>query len=147
VPAFRSFLTRAGYLRHLFSHLAFCASLNELSFQITRQKSTITTVENPLTFCRSASIEEGEGQLTFHLVVIIKQRVYLSFHALQKRFLYWVKPPATSLVLGALTDRALGEIGTDRGERALTRASHHPASTDQTTCVQKDGPASPGTTS
>ena len=47
--------------------------------------------------------------MTFHLVVIIKQRVYLSFHALQKRFLYWVKPPATSLVLGALTDLARGK--------------------------------------
>jgi hypothetical protein len=34
----------AGYLGHLFSYLAFCASLNELSCQSTRHKSTINTV-------------------------------------------------------------------------------------------------------
>jgi len=34
----------AGHLGHLFSYLAFCASLNELSCQSTRQKSTINTV-------------------------------------------------------------------------------------------------------
>ncbi len=34
----------AGYLGHLFSYLAFCASLNELTCQSMWQKSTITTV-------------------------------------------------------------------------------------------------------
>jgi len=42
--------------------------------------------------------------LAFRLVITIKQRVCLSFHALHKRFLCWVKPPTTSLVLGTLTD-------------------------------------------
>jgi hypothetical protein len=96
-------------LKHLLLHLAFCASLNELSFLSTRQKSTINTVSNPLTCCRSASIEEGEVQLTFHLVIIIKQPVCLSFHALQKRFLCWVKPPTTSFLLGTLADFARGK--------------------------------------
>jgi putative transposase len=62
-----------------------------------------------LTFCRSAYIEEGEIQLTFHLVIIIKQRVCLSFHALQKRFLCCVKPATTSLLLGTLADFARGK--------------------------------------
>ena len=43
------------------------------------------------------------------LVITIKQRVCLSFHALQKRFLCWVKPPTTSLVLGTLTDLLRGK--------------------------------------
>jgi hypothetical protein len=38
--------------------------------------------------------------VAFRLVITIKQRGCLSFHALQKRFLCWVKPSATSLVLG-----------------------------------------------
>jgi hypothetical protein len=62
-----------------------------------------------LTFCRSGYIEEGEVQLTFHLVLIIKQRVCLSFHALQKRFLCWVKPLTTSLLLGTLADFTRGK--------------------------------------
>jgi putative transposase len=47
--------------------------------------------------------------VAFRLVITIKQRVCLSFHALQKRFLCWVKPPATSLVLGTLTDLLRGK--------------------------------------
>jgi putative transposase len=47
--------------------------------------------------------------LAFRLVITIKQRVCLSFHALQKRFLWWVKPPTTSLVLGTLTDLLRGK--------------------------------------
>src|SRR2546423_14155103 len=39
----------------------------------------------------------------------IKQRVCLIFHALQKRFLCWVKPPTTSIVLGTLTDLLRGK--------------------------------------
>jgi putative transposase len=62
-----------------------------------------------LTFCLSAHIEEGEVQLAFQLVITIKQRVCLSFHALQKRFLCWVKPPTTSLLLGTLVDFARGK--------------------------------------
>ncbi|HEX6480623.1 MAG TPA: hypothetical protein VF043_17430 [Ktedonobacteraceae bacterium] len=42
--------------------------------------------------------------MAFRLVITIKQQVCLSFHALQKRFLCWVKLPTTSLVLGTLTD-------------------------------------------
>jgi putative transposase len=47
--------------------------------------------------------------VAFRLVITIKQRVCLSFHALQKRFLCWVKPPANSLVLGTLTDLLRGK--------------------------------------
>jgi len=57
-----------------------------------------------LTFCCSASFDEGDVQLAFRLVITIKQRVCLSFHALQKRFLCWIKSPATSLLLGTLAD-------------------------------------------
>ena len=109
MPAFRSFLACAGYLRHLFSHLAFRASLNEPSCQSIQPESTITTGQNALTFCRSVYFDKGEIQLAFRLVITIKQRVCLSFHALQKRFLCWVKPPTTSLVLGTLADFARGK--------------------------------------
>ena len=47
--------------------------------------------------------------MAFRLVITIKQRVCPSFHALQKRFLYWVKPPETSIVLGTLTDLLRGK--------------------------------------
>ncbi len=47
--------------------------------------------------------------MAFRLVITIKQRVCLSFHSLQKRFLYWVKLPTTSLVLGTLLDLTRGK--------------------------------------
>ena len=47
--------------------------------------------------------------MAFRLVITIKQRVCFSFHALQKRFLCWVKPPEASLVLGTLTDLLRGK--------------------------------------
>jgi putative transposase len=47
--------------------------------------------------------------LAFRLVITIKQRVCLSFHALHKRFLCWVKPATTSLLLGTLADLAKGK--------------------------------------
>ena len=59
--------------------------------------------------CCSVSIDEGEVQVAFRLVITIKQRVCFSFHALQKRFLCWVKPPKASLVLGTLTDLLRGK--------------------------------------
>jgi hypothetical protein len=97
-----------------------------------------------LTFCCSASFDEGDVQLVFRLVMTIKPRVCLSFHALHKHFLCWVKPATTSLLLGTLADRALGKSGTDRGKRTGTRASHHPSSADQATSLPEDGPTSPG---
>ncbi len=39
----------------------------------------------------------------------IKQRVCFSIHALQERFLRWVKPPTTALVLGTLADLTRGK--------------------------------------
>jgi putative transposase len=47
--------------------------------------------------------------LAFRLVITIKQRVCLSFHSLQKRFLCWVKLPTTSLLLGTLVDLTRGK--------------------------------------
>jgi hypothetical protein len=87
----------------------FYASLNELSCQNRRWERSIALVQNPLPFCCSGSIDEGEVQVAFRLVITIKQRGCLSFHALQKRFLCWVKPPAASLVLGTLTDLLRGK--------------------------------------
>jgi len=109
-----------GYLGHPFSHLTSCASLNEPSCQSAQQESTITTAQNALTFCRSAYVDKGEVQLAFRLVITIKQRVCLSFHALQKRFLCWVKPPTTSLLLGTFAD-LLGEKSELIAENALLR--------------------------
>jgi hypothetical protein len=83
--------------------------LNEPSCQSAQQESTITTVQNALTFCSSVYFDKGEVQLAFRLVITIKQRVCLSFHALQKRFQYWVKPPTASLLLSTLADFARGK--------------------------------------
>ncbi len=58
--------------------------------------------------------------MAFRLVITIKQRVCLSFHALQKRFLCWVKPPTTSLLLGTFAD-LLGEKSELIAENALLR--------------------------
>jgi hypothetical protein len=113
-------LAEASRLGHPFSQLTFCASLNEPSCQSAQQESTINTVQNALTFCRSASFDKGEVQLAFCLVMTIKPRVCLSFHALHKRFLCWVKPPTTSLVLGTLAD-LLREKSELIAENALVR--------------------------
>ncbi|OLC62173.1 MAG: hypothetical protein AUH89_01690 [Ktedonobacter sp. 13_1_40CM_4_52_4] len=91
-----------------------------MSNQSAQQESTITTVQNALTFCRSAYFDKGEVQLAFRLVITIKQRVCLSFHALQKRFLCWVKPPTTSLLLGTFAD-LLREKSELIAENALLR--------------------------
>src|SRR5258708_336432 len=100
--------TCAGYLGHLFAELDVSSFIERLSCQSTRRECTITTVQNPLIFCHSAHFDEGEVLLTFRLVITIKQRVCLNFHALQKRFLGWIKPPTTSLVLGTLADLTRG---------------------------------------
>jgi hypothetical protein len=114
----RPIIPCTGYLGHPFSHLTFCASLNEPSCQSAQQESTITTVQHTLTFCRSAYFDKGEVPLAFRLVITIKQRVCLSFHALQKRFLHWVKPPTTSLLLGTFAD-LLREKSEQIAENAL----------------------------
>jgi hypothetical protein len=90
----------AGYLGHLFSHLTFCTSLNEPSCQSPRQERTITTLQLALTVCCCASVEQGEIQLAFRLVIPIQQRVCLSLHALHQRVLWWIRPSTPSLVLG-----------------------------------------------
>jgi putative transposase len=59
-----------------------------------------------LSFCLQ---RRRKVQLAFRLSIVIKQRVCFRFHALQKRFLCWVKPLTTSLVLGTLTDLVKGK--------------------------------------
>src|SRR5258708_13431917 len=94
----------AGYLGRLFAELDVSSFIERLSCQRTRRECTITTVQNPLIFCHSAHFDEGEVLLAFRLVITIKQRVCLNFHALQKGFLCWINPPTTSLGLGTLAD-------------------------------------------
>ena len=45
----------------------------------------------------------------FRVFLFIKQHVFFSIHTLQARFLAWIKPSMTSLVLGTLTDLARGK--------------------------------------
>ena len=134
----------AGYLDICSPKWTFYASLNELSCQNRREERTITLVQNPLPVCCSVSIDEGEVQVAFRLVITIKQRVCFSFHALQKRFLCWVKPPEASLVLGTLTDLLRGKSELI-AENALLRQQltilHRQI---KRPVVQKEGPASPG---
>lgn len=47
---------------------------------------------------------EGEVQFVQCVFISIKQRVCFSFHALQACVSQWIKPPATSLLLGTLAD-------------------------------------------
>ena len=58
--------------------------------------------------------------MAFRLVITIKRRVCLSFHARQKRFLCWVKPPTTSLLPGTFAD-LLREKSELIAENALLR--------------------------
>jgi len=44
-----------------------------------------------------------------YVFISMKQRVCFSFHALQKRFSRWIKPPTTSLLLGTLADMPRGK--------------------------------------
>ena len=43
------------------------------------------------------------------LFISIKQRVCFSFHSLQERFLRWIKPPTTSLLLSTFADLPRGK--------------------------------------
>jgi putative transposase len=54
--------------------------------------------------------------LAFRLVITIKQRVCLSFYTLQKRFLCWVKPATTSLLLGTLLLGTLADLAKGKSE-------------------------------
>ena len=50
----------------------------------------------------------------------------------------------TSLLLDTLADRALGEIGTDRGKRTLTTPTDYPLSPDQATNIPEGRSAASG---
>jgi putative transposase len=47
--------------------------------------------------------------LVSRVFLSIKRRVYVSFHALQKRFSHWITPPTTSVFLGTFTDLTRGK--------------------------------------
>ena len=102
-------MTYAGCLGHAFTELDVLRFIERAFLSKHTLGRTITPVQNSLPFCRPVYIEEGEVQLAFRLVITIKQQVCFSFHTLQKRFLCWVKPPTTTLVLGTLTDLLRGK--------------------------------------
>jgi hypothetical protein len=45
----------------------------------------------------------------FHILIPIRQRIALSFHALHVGLVDWMKPRSTSLVLGTIADLAKGK--------------------------------------
>jgi hypothetical protein len=99
----------AGYLGHPFTKLDMLrvierAFLSKHTIETYNHSGSETIVV--LSFCLQ---RRRKVQLTFRLSIVIKQRVCFRFHALQKRFLCWVKPPTTSLVLGTLTDLVQGK--------------------------------------
>ena len=47
---------------------------------------------------------EGEVQFVLCIFISMKQQVCFRFNAFQERVLRWIKPPATSLLLGTLSD-------------------------------------------
>jgi hypothetical protein len=96
-------------LGHLFAELDVLCFIERAFLS----KHTIETYNNSgsetiavLSFCLQ---RRRKVQLAFRLSIVIKQRVCFRFHALQKRFLCWVKPLTTSLVLGTLTDLIKGK--------------------------------------
>ncbi len=56
-----------------------------------------------------AYLHEGEVQFVQSVFISIKQRVFLSFHALQECFSRRIRPPTTSLLLGTLVDMTRGK--------------------------------------
>lgn len=87
----------------------------------------------------STHLHEGEGYLLSRALISIKRLVCFYFHTLQHWFLSWTRPPKTSLLLGMVADRALGEIRARCRKRALTKASHYPSSADHTANVHQKG--------
>jgi putative transposase len=66
---------------------------------------------------------EGEVQLVSRLIIIIKQQISSSLHALQKRFLNWIKPLMTSFLFSTLADLPRGRSALI-AENALLRQQH-----------------------
>jgi putative transposase len=62
-----------------------------------------------LVLCQYTYLNEGEVQSVSRMLISIKQLIFFSFHTLQERFLRWITPPTTSLLLGTLTDLARGK--------------------------------------
>jgi putative transposase len=62
----------------------------------------------PVLVFQHAYFHEGDVQLVLLLLISIKQLLFFSFHAHQERFLGWIKPPTTSLVLATRTDLTRG---------------------------------------
>ena len=62
-------------------------------------------------FCLSSTrpFSRRRGSIRAVCITSIKQRVCFNFHALQERFLRWMKPPTTSLVLSTLADLTRGK--------------------------------------
>jgi hypothetical protein len=87
----------------------------------------------------STHLPEGEGYLLSRALISIKQLLFFWFQTLQHWFLSWTRPPKTSLLLGTVADRALGEIRTRCRKRALTPPTHHPSSADHTANVNQEG--------
>jgi transposase InsO family protein len=56
-----------------------------------------------------AHFQKEEVSIVLCVLPSIKQRICSRFHTLQKRFLCWIKPPMTSLVLGTLADLTRGK--------------------------------------
>ncbi len=116
---------------------SFFAKAGEMRVQSTRSMLLV------FVFPR-AYFHEGEVQFVFCLLIFMKQRRGFRFHTLQERVLRWTKPPTTSLLLDTLADRALREIGTDCGKRALTTPTKCPPSTDQATDIPEGRSAASG---
>ena len=58
---------------------------------------------------QGAFFHEGEIQFVLYVFISITRRVCFSFHALQERFAWWIKPPLASLLLGTLADLTRGK--------------------------------------
>jgi putative transposase len=62
-----------------------------------------------LVLWQHAYLNEGEVQSVSRMLISIKQLIFFSFYTLQERFLHWIKPPTTLLLLGMPTDLARGK--------------------------------------
>jgi hypothetical protein len=62
-----------------------------------------------LVLWQHAYLNEGEVRLVSRMLISIKHLIFFSFHTFKERFLRWIQPPTTSLLLGTLTDLARGK--------------------------------------
>jgi hypothetical protein len=78
------------------------------------------------------------------ILIFITRLARLCLRPLHHRYVAWSKPNTTSLLLGTLTDLGRREVRTGRRKCVPSKASDHPPTTGETTCLYQRGSDAPG---